>query len=1451
MHRLAPTSLVAFVLSLVACGQGRQGTSESTDAAVAPTALTSSTVEGRLAGIRNEFIVPANEGRFAVVAPPTASGFDRVSGRLVPRFSSPSGVATTSVALPATADGAFRVEHAGAAIEVRPLGLRAAPGAQSNGEVIYDGVLPGATLLHVPNPHGTEEYLRFSERPESREVRYELTLSAGLALRVVDGTLEILTADGTPRIHTRAPWIVDARGTQRLGQLRVEGCAFDSDGAPPWGRPVTAPGADRCTVVTSWDDDGLSYPLLVDPAWTSAGSLAQKRHGHRAAAFKRTTGTCSGGCVLVYGGLNASTVLNNAELYDVATKTWATTDAMPGGAREGHTLTGTDDGRVLLAGGKNGTTYSAATYFYNPAVTPRWSSAGSLPGLGRAYGAAALTSTKGAFTLRYIWFTGGYNSAGTPTKLVDAYDLQGSAWAAGNAMLVARAEHAITSWTWPFCTPIGSCTPPAYVVVAGGVNSTTPTLTASIEYTMGIGAGSWTSIGTLSAAAKRLAAANSGGLAFFAGGMNSSSSPVLNVDAIDMSNPATLTKGISTLTPARFDLRGASVSFGANQAMFIGGSTGTGFTGIGSAYNVDFFAFTTATTTTKRTGSLLTKRADHEATTLPGGTGVLVTGGYYGWCSSLAPCSYVYTGNELFVPQANGQTCNTATDCLSQFCVDGYCCNSACNDQCAACNVAGKLGTCSPATGQAVGTRTACIGYGTTCGSQCDGVDITKCTYSGPSTTCSAASCDSVTNTQSASSTCNGAGSCNLPVKLNCSPYTCGTTACKTTCSTNADCTTGFKCSGTGCVPSGEAGASCMIDTDCLSPNKCVDGVCCSSASCPSGQKCNVPGAAGTCKLPYGAACTSSTASSCATGNCVDGVCCDKLCAGQCEACNVAGSVGSCIAVAGAPVGSRTPCVGTGACQATCNGSDRTKCSDPPGPSKTCAAAFCSGNVETPMRVCDGLGVCAPATTTPCAPYVCGATDCKESCTSNTDCQTGYFCDSGSCVTTGALGTVCSDDSQCGSGHCVDGVCCSVAACTAPLVCNANGAGTCSKPNGTACTTDTECGSAHCKDGVCCNTACAGQCEACDVTANVGTCTPVLGDPRGGRTACVGTGACKASCDGADRTKCGTPPGSSTTCSTPSCSAGIAAAAAYCDGAGNCGTSVKKACAPYICDTIDCRTTCSSEADCATGYTCVDNACKPKGGIPCTTGADCKSGYCADGVCCDSSCAGQCEACDVAGSVGKCSPVTGLPHAGRTACFDGAGDTCKALTCDGNRDRLKCVAFANGPEKTCGPKTCKDGATEVDEPRCDGTGGCIASTATRSCAGYACGDGGCKTACSAPSDCASSYVCNGGKCEPAPSASCNGDLTASVPSDKSQPEKLCAPFKCNTATGDCYSTCTATEQCAAGAVCDGSKCVPSSPPGGTEEDGGGCAASPGAVSSGGSALFSILVAVGLLSRRRR
>jgi hypothetical protein len=153
-------------------------------------------------------------------------------------------------------------------------------------------------------------------------------------------------------------------------------------------------------------------------------------------------------------------------------------------------------------------------------------------------------------------------------------------------------------------------------------------------------------------------------------------------------------------------------------------------------------------------------------------------------------------------------------------------------------------------------------------------------------------------------------------------------------------------------------------------------------------------------------------------------------------------------------------------------------------------------------------------------------------------------------------------------------------------------------------------------------------------------------------------------------------------------------------------------------------------------------------GARCATAAECSSGNCVDGFCCNSSCGGQCGACDVAGAEGTCTAVQGATHGTRTSCGS-SGAEC-ATQCNGV-DMTKCNAPPVGT--TCGPAApacVGDNTLITGAGSCDASGSCVVPQV--SCGAYICCDGircvglpkQCVTNCQgADSLCAIGYKCNG------------------------------------------------------------------------------------------------------------
>jgi hypothetical protein len=199
------------------------------------------------------------------------------------------------------------------------------------------------------------------------------------------------------------------------------------------------------------------------------------------------------------------------------------------------------------------------------------------------------------------------------------------------------------------------------------------------------------------------------------------------------------------------------------------------------------------------------------------------------------------TGGQQLWP--NGSPCASGFACQSGFCTDGFCCNQACGGTCQACAgvlTGGVNGACGAILANTDPKDQCAATPQFTCGTTgvCNGAGA--CTLWPSGTQCVGPQCFG--GTQFAASMCNGAGNCVQGTAQSCNPYVCGPTQCKTSCSTNADCTSGYVCSAGACVPAQPNGAACGSPSDCLSAF-CAGGVCCNTACTGAGQTCQT----GTC----------------------------------------------------------------------------------------------------------------------------------------------------------------------------------------------------------------------------------------------------------------------------------------------------------------------------------------------------------------------------------------------------------------------------------------------------------------------------------------------------------------------------------------------------------------------------------------------------------------------------
>jgi subtilisin-like proprotein convertase family protein len=726
-------------------------------------------------------------------------------------------------------------------------------------------------------------------------------------------------------------------------------------------------------------------------------------------------------------------------------------------------------------------------------------------------------------------------------------------------------------------------------------------------------------------------------------------------------------------------------------------------------------------------------------------------------CDTNSECcsGFFCVANTCVATLPDGSSCSDSAQCSSGFCVDGYCCNTACAGSCEACNVAGKLGVCTLHSintdpDNECATCNVCNGMGACvkvangqdplgdcveeapCGQDgyCDGAGV--CRFWNDSTECNAQTCSE--STLYLADYCDGAGLCEDNGTTSCAPYKCSGNACGTSCVSDSDCVLGYWC-----------------DTYAPGPVK----------------ECKP-------KLSNGELC--DFANECLSGNCIDGYCCDTTCSGLCRACDIAGFEGQCTHVGNnldpdAECGLCKACDGAGACKNATAGHDPknectqslpTTCGLDGGCNGSGACRFwsvatecgdqtCTGTDLAPIDYCNGSGTCVDSPTESCCPYKCSNNNaCKTSCSVDADCCSGtYYCNGSACVEKLENGDACSASSQCKSGKCVDGFCCD-SWCTGTCQgCNVAGAEGACTPRASGSDPENECGNCEQCNGA---SACAFVPQGQDP---LGDCTQEPADSCGTSGACDGAGNCEAWPSG-------------TVCEPQTCVDALVHLPDYCDGSGLCVDSGSASCCPYKCSGDSCRTNCSTNSHCCTGYYCNSGSCitKKANGEACSAASECASGFCADGVCCDKACGGACQACNLAGFLGKCTYHAYLTDPdddcgvcavcnGSGACLNAAAgtdpfDDCnqQATTTCGNDGTCNGTGACRKWDSSviCAGQSCSESTLQPTD-YCNGTGTCVDSGSV-TCCPYDCLGDACRTSCTADVNCCTDALCkNGGACQ--------------------------------------------------------------------------------------------------------
>lgn len=540
------------------------------------------------------------------------------------------------------------------------------------------------------------------------------------------------------------------------------------------------------------------------------------------------------------------------------------------------------------------------------------------------------------------------------------------------------------------------------------------------------------------------------------------------------------------------------------------------------------------------------------------------------------------------------------------------------------------------------------------------------------------------------------------------------------------------------------------------------------------------------------------------------------------------------------------PCQGEPACfEASCT---EAGCEYAVQADRVCVEAGCRDGALHAERLCGDDGACDGDAPTSCAGYACtdDSLACRTSCDDSSQCAPGHFCrtSDNTCLPLLDDGEDCSADGAdgCSSGYC-DGVrccreghCCNIAADCPALY---RSEATCTDPSAaTDCQGTRQ--DATCVDNVCStvviqdDSGCFGAAKACPDHLAAVACSDATDQPPPACPATCDEGPCEGGyqCEvGACVSLLGV--GDACGAGLPECGSGLKCENGVCcdEASSTCCTAESEAtaCAGALrcdVDVFACLATCApntSDSCASPDDYCVDGlSCAPKkaSGEACGHDNQCGSGSCVDGVCCESACAGTCEACSalLTGLAdGTCGAIQSAEEPGKcdaqgTGCA-GNACTCLAGTCKAQNGEVCTLDTA------CASGNCECSNVDCSEKRCN-----AASCATCSFADSSFGDALCTgnldgTSCAGCGT--GSCVCNGaGSClrannEICTSASeCDSGFCECANNDCS--EKRCGPVNCGHCQFDndrndasCEGTVTdySRGECAGSSRCLSGTCV--------------------------------------------
>lgn len=351
-----------------------------------------------------------------------------------------------------------------------------------------------------------------------------------------------------------------------------------------------------------------SNALAQEGTFVPTGSMSTARESHTATLL-------SSGKVLIAGGYNG-TSLASAELYDPATETFAPTGSMST-ARFSHTATLLNNGMVLITGGLNGPTAVASAELYDP-TTGIFTAIGNMTSARYSHTATLLNNGE-------VMVAGGGDNNGLVLASAELYDPARGIFTLTGSMSTVRASHTATLLN------------NGNVLVAGGFTLTSDFLASAELYDPATG--TFTVTGSMTSARNgHSATLLNNGMVLVAGGY-----PCCNANTLYHEELYDYTTGTFTPTGGLNTARAShTATLLNNGTVLVGGGAGGAFPG-GSLASAELYdpatgAFTPAS-------SLNTARASHTSTML-NSRKVLVAGGNDASNNN----NYYLASAELYVP---------------------------------------------------------------------------------------------------------------------------------------------------------------------------------------------------------------------------------------------------------------------------------------------------------------------------------------------------------------------------------------------------------------------------------------------------------------------------------------------------------------------------------------------------------------------------------------------------------------------------------------------------------------------------------------------------------------------------------------------------------------------------------------------------------------------------------